>query len=508
MISEDKLVRFETKQGVNWAILGGSCLVILSWLYLNLSSLQWLAQTLPKAAPFSLMLVALGGLLLIIQGLRYFEKLNFSAVPVLHTLPLIVMMGSAIGAIAIPHFLEIEQLPILLFILGTYGLIGLFLNPENWRKGLPLAFAIACLLPFSIQFTTGLGFPMRLLTAHAVERILAHWHIAAISSEDIILLENGIAHVDLPCSGMKSLWVGTLFLLAATWLENRRIGLHWLLVCVANFVLLILANIARVLTLVVTTYTFGQSELAHLLHIPLGIFAFTTTCLLTWGLLRGVPLRGRGAEGQRGRGAFSFSLDASHRNPYLVQIVLIVCILGLTFVPQSHLKAAPLALTNVQASLSFPIQSVPLKSVEEEFFADYPGAIAQKLRFDFNGISGTILLVSSTTRQAQHAPELCLAGMGFQVNSMEKRQFTSDITGRWLSLNQGNHKAVYWFQSSQRTTDDFVSRIWGEVTRRELSWVMISVLFDRSYQPDNPEVVTFLTEVHQAIADKFQGAML
>lgn len=504
MISEEKLVRFETKQGVNWAILGGSCLVILSWLYLNLPSLQWLAQTLPKAAPFSLMLVALGGLLLIIQGLRYFEKLNFSAVPVLHTLPLIVMIGSAIGAIAIPHFLEIEQLPILLFILGTYGLIGLFLNPNNWRKGLPLAFAIACLLPFSIQFTTGLGFPMRLLTAHAVERILAHWHIAAISSEDIILLENGIAHVDLPCSGMKSLWVGTLFLLAATWLENRRIGLHWLLVCVANFVLLILANIARVLTLVVTTYTFAQPELANLLHIPLGIFAFTTTCLLTWGLLRGVPLRGfLKAESRRQK----TEGQGNNRNPYLVQIVLVACILGLTFVPPSQLKAAPLALTNVQASLSFPIQSVPLTSVEEEFFADYPGAIAQKQQFDFNGTSGTMLLVSSTTRQAQHAPELCLAGMGFRVNSMEKRQFTSDITGRWLSLNEGNRKAVYWFQSSQRTTDDFVSRIWGEVTRREPSWVMVSVLFDRSYQPDNPKVVTFLTEVHQAIADKFQGSM-
>lgn len=506
MISEDKLIRVEANQNVNWATIAGSCLLVLSWLYLNLPSLQWLVKTLSEAASFNLILVALGGLLLIIQGVRYFKKLSFSAVPVLHTLPLIVMMGSAIGAIAIPHFLEIEQLPVLLFILGTYGLLGLFSNPDRWRKGLAIAVALAFLLPFSIQFSKTLGFPIRLLTAHAVERILAHWHIAAISSEDIILLENGIAHVDLPCSGMKSLWVGTLFLIAATWLENRRIGLHWLLVCVANIVLLILANIGRVFTLVVTTYTFKQTELAHVLHIPLGIFGFITACLLTWGLLRGLPFGSSlKAEDRKTRGQEKV-LRGFNRNPYLIQIVLAVCILGLTFIPHPQLKVAPLPLTNVQASLSFPIQSIPLTSVEEDFFANYPGATAQKQRFEFNGVSGSMLLVSSTTRRAQHAPELCLAGMGFRVNSMEQRQLTPDITARWLSLNEGTRKAVYWYQSSQRTTDDFVSRIWGEVTRREPIWVMVSILFDQSYQPDNPEVVTFLSEVHHALAHQFSGA--
>ncbi|MFB2875632.1 exosortase O [Floridanema aerugineum] len=508
MISEEKLIRWETKQDVNWVTFGGSCLVILSWLYFNLPSLQWLGKTLLEATPFTLILVVLAGLLLIIQGSRHFEKQSFSAVPIVRRLPLIMMMGSAIASIIIPHFLNIEQLPVFLFILGSYGLLGLFSHPERWRKGLAIAVTLAFLLTFSIQFSKSLGFPVRLLTAHAIERILAHWHIAAVSSEDIIVLENGIAHVDLPCSGMRSLWVGTLFLLAATWLENRRIGLHWLLVCVANIVLLMLANIGRVLALVVTTYTFKQLELAHILHIPLGIFGFSIACLLTWLLLRGVPLGSRGAEGQRGRGQFSspISLDTSKRNPYLVQVVLTVCILGLTFIPHSPLKATAVPLTNVQASLSFPLQSVSLTKVEEEFFAGYPGTTAQKQRFEFNGVSGSMLLVSSNTRRAQHAPEQCLAGMGFRVNSMEQRQLTPDITGRWLSLNGGTRKAVYWYQSSQRTTDDFISRMWGEVTRREPSWVMVSILFDQSYQPDNPEVVTFLSEINHALALQFSGA--
>lgn len=501
MISEEKLIRFEANQGVGWVTLGGSWLLVLSWLYLNLPSLQWLVQTLPKAAPFSLMLVALGGLLLIIQGLRYRQTLRISGVPVLHPLPLIVMVGCAIAAIAIPWFLTIEQLPVLLFILGTYGLFGLFLTPSSWRTGLPLAITIAFLVPFSIQFTTGLGFPTRLLTAHAVEGILAHSHIWAITSEDIILLENGIAHVDLPCSGMKSLWIGTLFLLAATWLENRRIGLRWLLVCAANFVFLVVANIARVLTLVVTTYIFKQPELAEILHIPSGIFTFSTACLLTWVLLRSVPVGSRRTRGQGNNAAQNFPV----RSPLIIQVVLVVCILGLSFIPHPPLKAAPLALTNIEASLSVPTQSVPLTSFEQKFFADFPDAAAQKQRFEYYGVSGSMLLVSSPTWRAQHAPELCLVAMGFRVSDIEKQQLTPDITGRWLSLNQGTRKAVYWFQSSQRTTDDFISRLWGEVTRREPTWVMVSILFDQPYQLDNPEVGSFLTEVHHAVAHQFQG---
>lgn len=503
-ISKEKLIRLEADRTVNWATFAGSCLLVLSWLYLNLPSLQWLVQTIPEGVPFNLMLLGLGGVLLVIQGIRYRKELSISAIPIVYPLPSIVIVGSAIGAIAIPYFLDLEQLPVLLFILGSYGLLGLFLSPSSWRKGLPVAIAIACLVPFGIQFSNGLGFPARLLTAHAVERILAHWHIAAISSEDIIVLENGIAHVDIPCSGMKSLWVGTLFLLAATWLENRQVGLHWLLVCAANFVFLVFANIGRVLTLVVTIYILNQPELAHLLHLPLGVVGFSSACLMTWGLLRGVPV---GSEVEARRGRTAMSLRGFNRHPWATQTVLTVCILGLTFIPHPSLKAAPLALSNVQASLPFSTQSIPLTKQEEKFFATYPGATAQKQQFEFHGVSGSMLFVSSPTWRAQHPPELCLVSMGFRVNGIEKRQLTPDIAGNWLSLNGGTRQAVYWFQSSQRTTDDFLSRTWGEVTRREPTWVMVSILFDRAYQPDNPEVVAFLTQVHHSLAQQFQGAM-
>lgn len=53
--------------------------------------------------------------------------------------------------------------------------------------------------------------------------------MASIGLDTILILENGVSQIDLPCSGVKSLWTGLLFLLAATWLERRPLNLRWLL---------------------------------------------------------------------------------------------------------------------------------------------------------------------------------------------------------------------------------------------------------------------------------------
>ena len=74
---------------------------------------------------------------------------------------------------------------------------------ELLQKNLPVAGLLACILPFNTQLNNGLGLPARVLTAQVVEQLLSMLHIGAISSYDIIVLENGIAHVDVPCSWIK-----------------------------------------------------------------------------------------------------------------------------------------------------------------------------------------------------------------------------------------------------------------------------------------------------------------
>ena len=273
----------------SWKGIVSTCLLVVAWLYVNIRSLEWLFQSFKHASHFNLMLISLASAVLLVQAVRQRRRLVMSTTLMLRPYPLLLMLGSAVTAIALQWIVDIEQITVILFALGTYGLCGLFLQPSVWRIGLPAAALVACILPFCTQFGTGLGFPVRVLTARAVEQMLSAWHIAAVSSYDIIVLENGIAHVDLPCSGLRSLWTGTLFLLATTWLENRQIGTRWLLVYVSSLFLQVVANIVRVLVLVVITHVLKETIYAQMLHVPLGLIGFTCACGLTWAMLQSVP---------------------------------------------------------------------------------------------------------------------------------------------------------------------------------------------------------------------------
>ncbi|NJO45834.1 MAG: hypothetical protein HC835_09475 [Oscillatoriales cyanobacterium RM2_1_1] len=83
---------------------------------------------------------------------------------------------------------------------------------------------------------------------------------------------------------------------------------------------------------------------------------------------------------------------------------------------------------------------------------------------------------------------------------MISQPLTSDVIGRWLSLNQGQQSAAYWFQAPGQTTDAFIHRIWSEVTRQESTWTLVSVLFDQSHKPDEPAVQELLALMHQQLA--------
>lgn len=128
-----------------------------------------------------------------------------------------------------------------------------------------------------------------MVTAQVVEQLLSMLHVGAISSYDIIVLENGIAHVDVPCSGIKTLLVGTLFLLAATWLERRKLSLRWVAVGAANLLMLVSANTARVAALVLVYEVFKQPKIAEIIHVTLGIIGLVCACFVTWLMLQPVP---------------------------------------------------------------------------------------------------------------------------------------------------------------------------------------------------------------------------
>jgi exosortase O len=481
-------------------------LMFATWLYANLASLQWLYDSLLNTSAFNLLLISSLGIGLIVLAVVHHRSLAISPHPVMRPVPLALMWGSAIASISLQWYINIDQISVLLFLLGSYGLLGLFMAPSHWRKGLPVAAIAACVIPFSLQFTSGLGFSSRVLTSHIVEYLLTVGHIAAVSSHDIIVLENGIAHVDLPCSGLRSLWMGTLFLLLATWLEKRKLGLRWLLVYVACLLLLIAANVGRVMLLVLTTYVLKQPQMAEILHTPFGLIGFASACGLTWLLLRLVPQYPYPSQKalQLPKQNIQPQTGYSHPISLTTNIVLVISMVVLTLLPRPSLAAVePISLASIRWPTEVKLQPLPLTTTETEFFSSQSSVKtvqAEKNHFQFGSLSGSMLAVSSTSWRSHHAPELCFVGNGFKVNKMTQARLASDFPVRWLSLQNGSMTATYWFQSHKQTTDEFLSRIWSDLSHQNQSWVMVSILFDRTQSPDLPEVKTFTKSLHEAIA--------
>ncbi len=474
-------------------LVAGTIAIGASWLYFNRVPFQWLATSICDVSPFNGVILVAGALLLAFLGWRYRQSIELT--PGLHRLPLALMLGCGCASMATQWLVSLTQLPVGLFLLGSYGLLGLWLAPSVWRRGLPVGIAIACLLPFGVQFSTGIGAPARIATAHVVEWILHQWQISAISAGDVIVLDTGVAYVDLPCSGLKSMWTGTLFLLAATWLEGRQIGLRWLGVGLANLGFLAIANTARVLILTILIYVLHQPAWAEILHVPMGLMGFVMASLLTWGLLRFVPTRAA-------QSATNYRIDRvvkvlNWRS--LGALAGLLLVLAIVPMPQPERAIAAPDLSRLQWLAPMQTQTLALNPQERKFFASYPGVTTRKQQFQYGDLTGTSVVVASPTWQAHHSPELCLAAIGYKVAPVFQRVITPEVTARWLSLDDGRRSAIYWFQSATRTTDDFMSRFWDEVFRRETRWTMVSVVFDRADAPDAPAVQAFIEQTHAAI---------
>ncbi|WP_424097338.1 exosortase O [Moorena producens] len=544
--------------------LASTIVLVVAWLLGNIWAVQWLFESFKYASLLNLMLIGIVLMACLVQLWRDRLIINVSATPTLRLYPLLLMLGSGISAIAFRWLVYLPQLNLLLFLLGSYGLWGLFIPPSLWRKGLPAAILLACVVPFSTEFNSGLGFPVRVLTAHAVEQMLSAWDIVAISSHDIIVMENGIAQVDLPCSGLKSLWTGTLFLLAATWLERRQLGIRWLLVCTANLVLLAIANTIRVLLLVMIIEVWQQQQIAQVLHLPLGLMGFILACAFSWMLLQTVPQNSGGlmlattvfrdlsllgkdkkqgltrlsgfrppapqfwgvmmSKSPRIGGFRGLTAKASEVNPsengcktgisYQFQqksksitwLLIVVIALGLVGQIQP-IQDKVNAIASIQLPQQLVSEPLPLTEAEQRFFDNHALPIAQKQRFVYGNLSGSMLLVASSAWQAHHPPELCLVGNGFKVDSIKPTLLNQSVKARWLSLQDGKRSATYWFQSPQGTTDDFLSRIWDYIAHRNKTWVLVSVLFDSEHNPDSAEIQTFASTIHDAIHQSLTSAV-
>jgi exosortase O len=448
-------------------------------------------------------IVLLAALVLVVRQAR---RGRFSFV--LTKLPQLYLPGLGLALVASGAFLaaerwlDINTLSATLFGLASYGMLGLWMPPSRWRQGLPAALLLVGALPFGEHMDTFIGFPLRLVTARTVSQGLAALGVPNVGVDTILVFENGLSQVDSPCSGVKSLWTGGLFFLAATWIERRQVNARWLISGLVFAVLLAAANLARVGILVLVGQVAG-------LRLPLGVIGFTAACIAALGLLRwsgSLPLESPPTPRKQ-------PARPSWLVPALAALLVLLA-LAYTPDPQSVAVAVPVSFDlGWQLPPELHAQLWPLEQGELDWLSDR-GALpvaAARWRFDWRGQSGSLLLVASSNWRAQHRPERCFTVYGLEVQSERLHLASAGFPLRWLNLEHpgGEHplySASYWLQSKDRITDDYSVRIWDDLTPEAEPWVLVTVLFDLPVDANDSSVQELFLELRHFVQQGLTGS--
>jgi exosortase O len=476
----------------NWAIIG-------LWLWLYRPIFDYLAIIFYREEFRTNQIVLIGVIGLIIFQVRQgFIRPRFDAAPHFYLPALSLALGGSLLYLLVERFLDVNTISASLFGLASYGLLGLWLQPYRWRRGLPAALLIIGALPFGEHMQTFIGYPLRILTAAIVRDGLAAAGVASVGIDTILVLENGVSQVDLPCSGVKSLWTGLLFLIAATWVERRALNVRWLLIAVLFGGLLVIANLARVGVLVLVGQVANWRLAAEMLHVPLGVLGFVAACAAVVALLRlQQPITSRPDPRTLPRPVWLA--------PVLIPVIVLLA-LAYTPRPQSGLTQAPPAW---EFPLAFVTEPLPLKPDEIEWLTRDGAESAERRRFEWRGISGSMILITSSTWRAHHRPERCFEVYGLSLDDSRTHLVNPDFPLRFVALGNGTGhsllSATYWFQSTDRTTDDYATRIWADLAPERERWVLVSILFDDLHDPDSPEINAFYLTLHQAVTHTLTG---
>ena len=442
-------------------------------------------------------------------------------------LPLAVALGASLAYLAAERWLDVNTLSALLFGIASYGLLGLWLAPRRWRQGWPAALLLAGALPINEHMQTFVGYPARILTARVVAAGLASAGAGVVDVGDILVLENGLAKVDLPCSGVRSLWSGGLFLLAATWIERKRLGGRWWLLAAALTIGLVLANTARVGALVLVGEMWQRSLLASMLHVPLGVLGFGAACALAWRVLLRLPdvaddaWEGEGATGHTGDEAKRSPRRSYGQAPKLIPrahlaLVVAVAAMALAWQPRpagAVVHAAPVAWAWPAGMTVAPL---PLDPVEAEWFERDGADVVTRVRFTWAGsgdpIGGSMILVESRTWRAHHRPERCFEVYGLRLAASSPHLVEGDFPVRWVRLGHPEKpgaptlSAGYWFQSATGLTADYGRRIWDDLRWTRRRWLLVSILFDQPAEAGDPAVEGLLKALRETADARLQAA--
>jgi exosortase O len=301
---------------------------------------------------------------------------------------------------------------------------------------------------------------------------------------------------------VKSLWSGALFFIAATWVDRRRVTMRWLLIALVLALMLFAVNLVRVAVLVVAGQVMGWQLLAEMIHLPLGVLGFIAVCAPAVALLSWQPSVADKYDSGEGR---------ERVRPVWLSPALAAVIVAMALVCAPRTQVG---LAQATPTWQFPgdliTQAEPLKPDDIAWLTRDGADSADRFRFEWrhadgrHSISGSLMLITSETWRAQHRPERCFEVYGLSLNASRVHLVAPDFPLRFVSLGDDDGRDVasasYWFQSAERTTSDYGTRIWADLSPERDRWVLVTILFDGVRDPRDTELEPLYGALHGAVA--------
>lgn len=470
-------------------------LLILAWLYLHAPLLRWFGRTFSHTSFRLNAFLLAGAVALLAWRVLRMPRPELSLKPRQNPAALGLAVGCAILGLLSRRFVDVQMLEAPLFLLGSWALLGLFVTPPAWRRALVPTLVFVSVLPFGAQADAYLGFMARVLSAKVAAQFLGALGVPSMSAETVLVFENGVAQIDAPCSGLRSLWMGSVVFVLALWVEGQRLGLRVLGAFALLLVLLLGANITRVALIVAVSVVLDQPGLADVVHVPLGLIGFLAATAAPLLLLRRSSSEATESSSPTPRPMLS---------PVAVYGLSALCVLG------ASLDTARPSVTRAPAGLALTLpnewraEPVPLTSAEDDLLARFAEGRVAKLRLRLADGSAGLLLVESRSWRSHHPPELCLAGAGHRLSSVSEREIWPGFRVRFARLDEGHSFHVSWFQAKDTTHADLVGRIVAQVFDPNTPFVMVSVVTHGFQGPEDPAFVHFITELRARVARRLQ----
>jgi exosortase O len=392
----------------------------------------------------------------------------------------------------------------ILAITSLYALIGLHFDTELWKRLFFLVVILICTLPFLDAMQRFLGFPLRILTAQVVSFLIGMLGFANINQSTVILTENNVTSIDIPCSGVKSLYIGFLFLLAFFYIKNIRLNKKSVLVGILFFILLTIVNIWRVFSLIFVHDILNMTSLADRVHVGLGLLGFILSCLsLIYLSKKYLSVRAK-----KNKKSTKTNHIANHCWIFqpLERIanknVIILVLASFTIINSifaNNKSYNPTSLTSefsLNFSDTYEIVKVPFSQVEKNYFIKNKMRYYQKYNGILNGKPFTLMVLTTASARGHHDPQVCLQGAGNQVLDQELVNFANQ-PARHLILSQDNHAYYYFIDTQGLVLADVSQRVWNDLKNPDKLWTLVILAFGDTLNCNDPQLIQLIKEVNQ-----------